>query len=176
AAGSGEHRRLRDELQDNVHLARAQRTAQTNLPRALRNAGQHDVHDHDSANYQKNRSEPHGHGENISGQGLPEAHDRIRADDAEIVRAVPGNMPPGAQQHTRLIFGSWHQLRALRLDKQHQRVALRTPFLAESLQGNENEIILRLPEGTADDRRYADDFIAVRSGTNGLADGIYVGG
>ncbi len=156
-------------------FARAQRAAQSNLARALRDAGEHDVHDHNAADHEKHCGESDGHSEEIGRQGLPQAHDGIRADDAKIVRPIPGNVAPGAQKHARLVFGGRHDFRVVRLDKQHERVALRAPFLAKGLQWNEHEIILRLSKSAANDCGHADDLVAVCSGADGFADWIHIG-
>ncbi len=162
-------------MQNDVLFASPQRAAQSNLARALGDAGEHDVHDYNAAHHEKYRGEPNGHVEEIGRQGLPQAHDGIRADDAKGIRPVPGNVPPGAQKHAGFVLGGRHDFRVLRLDKQDQRVALRAPFLAERFQGNEDEIILRLSKSAADDCRHANDLVAVCPGANGFADGIHVG-
>jgi hypothetical protein len=82
---------------------------------------------------------------------------------------------PCAQEHPRLVFRGRHHLRVLRLDKQNQGIPLRTPFLAVGPQRNKNEIILRLSERAPDHCGHADDFVAVRSRADQLADGINVG-
>ncbi len=57
----GDERRLDDELADDVGLFRAERAPQADLRRPLEHARQHDVHDADAADEQRDRGERHHH-------------------------------------------------------------------------------------------------------------------
>src|SRR6202045_2080836 len=46
------------------------------------------------------------------------------------------------------------------------------PVLVVGAKRNEDVIVLRLAEGTADFSGHADDFVSVGAGANGLTDGI----
>jgi len=93
-----------------VFLSGAQRAPQTNLPRAFGHAGQHDIHDDDSADHQENGSQANGDHEDVSRQLFPQTHDGVRADDSETISRVPGLMAPGAQEHARFVLGGGHHL------------------------------------------------------------------
>ena len=55
AARRGEERRLQQELAPDVALARAERQAHADLAGALHHRDQHDVHDHDPADAERDR-------------------------------------------------------------------------------------------------------------------------
>src|SRR4029077_8272407 len=97
STGRGQDSRFGYELQQNVFLFCAKRAAQTDLASAFGDAGEHDVHDDDTADHKEYGGEANGDHEDVSRQLFKEAHDGIRADDSEAVRGVPGLMAPGAQ-------------------------------------------------------------------------------
>ena len=59
AAGGREHDRLAQELRDDVALLGAQRAANADLARPLGHGGQHDVHDADAADQQRDARDQH---------------------------------------------------------------------------------------------------------------------
>ena len=58
AANQRQRSALDQELHQHIALLRAQRLAHADLPRALRHAHQHDVHDHHAADHQRDRAQP----------------------------------------------------------------------------------------------------------------------
>src|SRR5208282_5339572 len=95
-------------LKDDVLLSGTKRAPQTDLPRALGDAREHDIHDHDTADHEKDRRQTNSDHEDVSRQLFKEAHDGIRADDSETVRRIPGLMTPSTQEHARFILGGCH--------------------------------------------------------------------
>ena len=70
-------------------------------------------------------------------------------------------MAPGAHQHARFVFGGVHDFGILRLHENGHPVVLLIPIFVIGGERYENVIILRLPEGAADFRSYADHFVGV---------------
>ena len=60
-ANRREDRRFGQKLQQDVFFPGSERTTQTDLPGPFGNTGQHDIHDHDAANDQKNTDQRNGH-------------------------------------------------------------------------------------------------------------------
>src|SRR5947208_3764434 len=85
--------RLRQDLPDDVAAARAEGLSQPDLARALAHHHQHDVHDHDAADDERQRHDADEHGEDALGGGLIDAKQRVRREHAEVV-ALGRSQPP----------------------------------------------------------------------------------
>ena len=85
----------------------------------------------------------------VPGKILPQAHQAVAGQDAEIVIVVGREMAPGAHQHPGLFLGARHPLRPARLNVDAQRVVAPV-HLQPGLDGDVDEVVLRLSEGVAD--------------------------
>src|SRR6516225_5012227 len=175
AAGGGQDGGLRQELQEDVLLARPERATQTDFASALGDAGEHDVHDHDAADNEKDADEGHGDEGEIAGELMPELHDGVGAEDGEIVGGIVLEMAPGAHEHAGFVFAGFHKLGAGSLHKDGDPIVVGVPTFAPSAEGHQHVVVLRLAEGAAQRLGHADDFIGVGLHTNGLANRIDIG-
>ena len=66
--------------------------------RALGDAGQHDVHDHDAAHHHEHRHDADGHPEHGAGDLVPGFHDGIGGVDAKSVVLAVRNVAASAEQ------------------------------------------------------------------------------
>src|ERR1035441_8185981 len=156
AAHAGHDAGLKDELPENVAAARSQRFADADLVRALRHAGQHDVHDDDSAHHHEYGHQPDGHGEYRARQVLPGAHQRVGSIDAEGVFLAIGDVPAGTHQRAHFVL-KFHHVPAIRRLNVNQQLRTAHPDVAKRAQGNDGEVILALSERAADSFGDADD-------------------
>src|SRR6187200_2154824 len=91
--------RLRQHLRHDVLALRAERLAQPDLTRAFADDHQHDVHDDDSADNQRQRDDADEDGED-SARYLPvEIEDRLGREDAEVVRLLWLQSAADTQRH-----------------------------------------------------------------------------
>src|ERR1700732_856245 len=160
-AGGREDRGFGHELQQDMFLAGAERAANADFTRAFGDAGQHDVHDDDSADNQEYADQADGYGFERAGEVVPQFHDRVRSQDGEIVRRIVGEMPPGAQEHARFVFSGAHHFAIGGLDEDGDPVARTMQFLLERVKRHNHEIVLRLAEGAANGLGDTDHLIFV---------------
>ena len=106
---------------------------------------------------------------------MPQGHDRIRAQNGEVVFGVVRHLAPSTKKHARFIFAGLHHLQIGSLHENGEPVLLAVPFLHIGIQRDDHVIVLGLSKGTAERLGDADDFVAVRFRPDGLADGIHVG-
>src|ERR1700722_6994039 len=172
SAHGGKHGGFGHELQDDVFFSCAQRTAQSDFAGAFGHAGEHDVHDYDTADHQENGSQGYRNSEQIARNLVPQSHDGSRTKNSKIVRGIIGKMTPRAHQHAGLIFGSLHDFGVLSLYKDGQPVVLLMPIFVVGAERKQDVIVLRLAEGAADFGGHTDDFVGVGARPNGLTDRI----
>src|SRR6516162_806717 len=174
-AGGGQDGGLRQELQEDVLFSRPERATQTDFASALGDAGEHDVHDDDATDHEKNADERHGDEGQIAGQLMPELHDGVGAEDGEIVGGIVFEMAPGAHEHAGFVFAGFDKLGAGSLDKDGDPIVVAVPTFAPSAERHNHVVVLRLAEGAAQRLGDADHFIGVGLHPNGLADRIDIG-
>ena len=85
AAEDRQHDRLGQHLRHDVGAPRAERLAQADLARPLGDHHQHDVHDDDAADDQRQRDDADEHGEDAVGRLAVEVEERVRREHAEVV-------------------------------------------------------------------------------------------
>ena len=79
---------LGQHLRHDVRPARAERLAQADLARPLGHHHQHDVHDHDAADDERQRDDADEHGEDAVGGRVVDVEDGVGREDAEVVAAA----------------------------------------------------------------------------------------
>src|SRR5437899_6704034 len=85
AAEQREHGRLREELASDVAPRRAERLEDPDLPGALGDAHQHDVHDHDAAHDDPDRHHGRHHREDDAGELAPKRDQPLAGIDVTVV-------------------------------------------------------------------------------------------
>src|SRR5580704_1927895 len=97
AAGSGEHDGLGEELPNNIAASRTDGFAYPNLPSALGNGHEHDVHHADAADEKADGADNGNEKSYGSGDLAKLIGDLLRARNAEIIRLVVGHTSATAQ-------------------------------------------------------------------------------
>jgi hypothetical protein len=137
-------------LFQDVSASRSQRFSYPDLAGALRDAGEHDVHDHDAADHQEDRYDSHHRPGQRTGEIVPELHDGVGPEDAEVVRFIRRKMPARAHDGPRLVHGLLHPLRPARLDVDIESVRMRAVHLEPGHDRDVNEVVLRLSHDGSD--------------------------
>ena len=83
---------------------RAERLAQADLARPLADHHQHDVHDDDAADDQRQRDDADEHGEDAVGRRVVDVEDRVRGEHAEVVRLA--RLAAGARSRSATVASS----------------------------------------------------------------------
>ncbi len=141
---------------------------------ALGDAGQHDVHDDDSAHDHKHGDDRDGDGEDRAGQLLPESHDRVGSVDAEIVVVFVSEVAAGAHQGAGFVF-EFHHLAAVPGLHVHVHAGPGDEEFAEGREGDLGKVVLALPERGADFASHADDFEGMAADEDDLAHRVHGG-
>src|SRR5271156_3149426 len=175
-AGGGKHGGFGEELHQDVLFSRAKGTAEADLAGAFGDAGEHDIHDDDAADNEKNADQRHGHEGQVASEVVPERHDGIGTQDGEIVGRIVGYVAPSAHEHAGFIFAGQHQFRVGSLHHDGEPVDLRpVPTFLVGAERHHHVIVLRLAKGGAERFGHADHFVGVGIGANHFAEGIDVG-
>src|SRR5438132_4926172 len=104
-AANQRHRRGFDQkLQEYVAAPRPHRFPQADLAGALRHGNQHDVHDHDSANHQRDRGNRNGHEEKCGADVFPQGQKGIACLEGKIVLRSIGQMMPPAHDLPHIVY------------------------------------------------------------------------
>ena len=103
SAEEGHGRRFDQELRHDVAAARAERLAHTDLARALGDRDQHDVHDDDAADDQRDSGERDEDGKEAGADALPDADEGLVGIDGEAVLCSRGVVADGAQDDAHLV-------------------------------------------------------------------------
>ena len=92
AAHQAEHDRLDQELEQDRRRPRADRLAQADLARALGDRDEHDVHDPDAADEQRDPDDAAGHHRHRGGDRVELADELLDRLDAEVVGVADGDV------------------------------------------------------------------------------------
>ncbi len=111
AADCRERGGFEQKLPKNILLARADRFANADFARALRDGDEHDIHHADSADEQADRADREHHHENSRRDLLPQIDERIRRKYFEIIGLVRRQPPQPPQHLTRFVHDHRHVLR-----------------------------------------------------------------
>src|SRR3989441_5147010 len=156
AAEGRERDRLGEHLRHDVGPAGAERLSQTDFARPLAHDHQHDVHDHDAANEQRQRHDADEHGENPVGRLTVEAEQRVRGEQAEVVRFLRLQPSRDAKRHDRVVFRLVDERRVARLHEQRQVLAHAVELLVRA-ERNDRKLVLRASQERAAALAHADD-------------------
>src|SRR5208283_231699 len=173
-AGGGENGGFGHELKEDVLLPGAEGTTEADLSRAFGDAGEHDVHDDDAADDEENTDEGHGNESDVLCQVVPQAHDGIGADNAEIIGGVVRKMTPGAEEHAGFVLASGHEFLVGRLDENGDPILAGVPTFAPSVERYDHVVVLRLAESATERLGNSNHFVGVRLYTECFSDGIHV--
>ena len=135
-------------MQHDVEAPCAQRFANTNLARALGDAHQHNIHDHNSAHHQRDtRHRNHDRG-NQRKNRIDKAANRFRREDVEPILFSRRLVEPGAQCNAAQIQALVkRQTRLGTRSSKHRHISRRRPEeLVVSRDGHVDHIVLALPK------------------------------
>src|SRR5207253_8460021 len=144
SANCGQGNRLSQKLFQDVGATGAERFAKSNLLSALSHGNQHDIHNHDRADYESNARHCNRYNENRSKDAIAQAGDRVRRDDAKVVLLVKWNLAPDAHEKAHFLDGVAELVIALcGCDKIERTLTnQRAKIYGVCFQWHDNEIIL----------------------------------
>ena len=105
-----------DSVTDSVRICqmmsrrRAERLAQTDFARALADHHQHDVHDDDAADHERQRDDADEDREEAGRRRAVDAEQRVGREHAEVVRLLRPQPPLDPHRHRRIVHRRLHQL------------------------------------------------------------------
>ena len=105
AAEHRQHDGLGEHLRHDVGAPRAERFSQSDLARALGDDHQHDVHDDDAADDERQRDDADQHGKDAARRRSIDAEHRVGIEDREVVRLARLQPPRDPQRHRRVVDG-----------------------------------------------------------------------
>ena len=111
-----EDERLDEELHQDVERLGPERHAQADLARSLGDAHEHDVHDPDAADQQRDRGDARQQGRHRIGPLLPRARDLAHVADGEIVVVARREVVAITEQRRDVLLGATDVLGRRRLD------------------------------------------------------------
>src|SRR6185369_7954664 len=152
---AGHDAALDHELPEDIAASRAHRFADTDLHGPLGDAGQHDVHDDNSAHHHEDRDQPDGHRKDRARELGPGAHQGVGGVDAEGVVLAVGDVAAGAHEGADLVLQFQHVRPVGRLDKD-QEFGPGHPDVAVGGERNDHEVVLALSKGAAHPLGHAD--------------------
>ena len=138
---------------------------------ALRDHGQHDVHDHDAAHQHEDADDADGHGGDGRGELFPEVDDGVGGEEAEVIVLAGPQVAVGTQQHAHLVFGLGQLLLRARFGDDADAVAIAVRFEV-ALDGDHREIVQRVAKDAAQGFGRAHHFVRVAFDLDELADGV----
>src|ERR1019366_2729592 len=103
ASRFGQEQRLDEKLKQNVVGARAHGLADADLPRPFRHRNQHDVHDHDTADHQRDGGDPDHGVKKRAAKVRPDTQQAVIGLDVEIVVVAGVDVAAGAEDGARLV-------------------------------------------------------------------------
>src|SRR5450759_1822636 len=170
-ARSGQHARFHQVLIEDVAAPRAQRFADADLVGALRDHGQHDVHDHDAAHNHEDADDADRHGGDGRGELFPEVDDGIRGEQGEVIVLAGPQVAVGAEQHAHLVCGRGQLLLRARLGDNADAVAVAVR-LEVALDRDHREIVERVSEDAAQGFGSAHHFVGLAFDLDELGRGV----
>ncbi len=171
SAHARQYGRLHQILIQNVPPARAQRFADADLVSPFGDHREHNVHDHDAANNHEDRDDAHRHAGDGRRQALPEAHDGVRREQAEIVVLPRPQMAVGTEQHTHFVL-RLHEMRLVDGLGEQADAGVAAVGLEIALDRDHHEVILRIAKHAAQRLGDADHLVRHAFHRDGLAYGI----
>ena len=157
AAEDREHDRLGEHLRHDVGPPRAERLAQADLARPLGHHHQHDVHDDDAADDERQRDDADEHGEDAVGGRVVDVQDRVGREHAEVVGLL--RLEAAARSAAR----SSHRPSPRRIRERSRGLTVsdqrpaRSEDHLELAERDDGELVLRLAEERSALRAHADD-------------------
>src|SRR5712692_3119364 len=128
------------ELPRDVALRRADGAPQADLLRALGDADERDVHDHDSADKRRDRRNQDEHQEKHSTDVFPEIEIGIRSGEVEVVPGIGREMAPAAQDQPQLVLDRAEGL--LTFDVEHEAVTSTEEFFKRSDRHDGEDVLI----------------------------------
>ena len=123
----------------------AERLAQPDLAGALGDNHQHDVHDHNPADHQRQPDDPDQHGKNAVRGLMVDVQNRVRRKQPEVVGLLRSQPATAAQCHDGGVHRRGHLRELARFDRQRERPPLSKDHL-KLTKRNHDELVLRLPQ------------------------------
>ena len=152
-----QHDRLGEHLRHDVRAPRAERLAQPDLARALGDDHQHDVHDHDAADDERQPDDADQHGEDAARGAAVEVENRVRREQAEVVRLLRLEAPrrraapPSHRPSAGAISATSRGFTITSSDRREPNI------IWNCAERDDRELVLRLAEQRAALRADADD-------------------
>ena len=119
----------------------------------------------------KTADDAHRHSRDGRRQAFPQAHDRVRGEEAEVVVLSRPQVAVGAQQHAHFVLGLVQMRLSTRFGDDADAVAAAVR-LEVALDGDHHEVVLRVAEDAAQRLRHADHFVGNALHLDGLADRV----
>jgi hypothetical protein len=117
---------------------------------------QHDVHDDDAADNERQGDDPDENGEDAAGRRPVEAEHRIRIENSEVVFLRRLQPPCDPHRECRVVDVRFNLFEVSRLDR-HRQLAPRAEHLLKLPQRNDRELVHRLAERLSSPGADADD-------------------
>jgi hypothetical protein len=136
---------LGQNLPENVAPARAERLAQADFPRPFGHRHQHDVHDDDAADHQREADDADENREDALRNLIVEIEKRVRRRDAEIVRVARPQPPLNPHRDFSVIHGGPGHRGVCRCHREVERLA-RAENLLKRAERHDRVLVLRLAE------------------------------
>src|ERR1043165_1978332 len=173
AAEAGQDDGLDEELQQDVAAPRADGLADADLPRPLRHGDEHDVHDADAAD-EKGNADDRAHDYGRRGERFGDHFQNLLLrQHAEIVFLIFLEVVARAEDLRRLFLDEVEIAATAHLEGKDEAFhVLAPPDRGGGAEGDEDDVVAVLPEGTAFLLHHADDGEAVAVDLDRLAEGI----
>ena len=139
-------------------MARAERFANADFAGALGDADQHDVHDHDAADHQRNAGDRHDDGGDHAEHLVDEAADGVRREHVEVIGLAGARVKAGAEHDAGFIERSGEIEAAAGLGPAEEREP--GTGAVHAVEGGDRDVdrvVLVAAEGGAETLLHADD-------------------
>src|SRR2546426_9660074 len=148
--------RLDQELPEDVFPFGPQRLPDPDLPGPLRDRDEHDVHDDDSPDHERQGDQARGGAEDHGRDLLPEALEGLRGLHREVILLVRLQVVPDPHRHPRLVHGPGHLFLRGRLDRDRDGLES-SELLQIGPDGDRDHLVLTQSQDRSQLRRDADD-------------------
>jgi hypothetical protein len=133
-----------DSVTDSVRICQtmSRRRAPSALRSPLADHHQHDVHDDDAADHQRQRDNADQNGEDAAGRGLVDAEEGVGGEQAEVVGILGAQPAVDAERHRGVVDRRIEEFGRARLDHELQAEIARPEHLLEDAERNDREVVL----------------------------------